>query len=90
MYGRNSSDVNTQTNNNKPYIMFVIPWIVVQELDGLKSGHGGGGEIDLRGKAQRSIRYLQNELERSEETRRIRGQKLSEYLEEHNVSILQC
>ncbi|KAF8977553.1 hypothetical protein BGZ46_007301 [Entomortierella lignicola] len=91
-YGKKSAMPN-QPGKWEPYIIFVVPWVVVQELDGLKSGRGGGSEIDLRGKAQRAIRYLQDELGRPEGTRKLRGQKISEHMEKqqkNDDSILDC
>ncbi|KAF9439361.1 RNA endoribonuclease [Entomortierella beljakovae] len=94
MYGKKDTDSSTNATTFKgDNIIFVIPWIVVQELDGLKSGGGRGGEVDLRFKAQRAIQYIQSELLRPEETRRLRGQKLSENLEVHKTNddkILDC
>ncbi|KAF9947641.1 hypothetical protein BGZ72_010407 [Mortierella alpina] len=85
----------SSTDNNNPHIAFVVPWIVIQELDGLKSsrGRGGGNEVDLTEKARRAIRYVQDELEKPEETRKLRGQKISECIEKQSKNddyILDC
>ncbi|KAI1311042.1 hypothetical protein EDD11_003584 [Mortierella claussenii] len=83
------------TSTRKPYVIFVVPWVVVQELDGLKSSGGcrGGGEVDVADKARRAIRYLQDELGRPEQSRRLRGQKISEHIEkqeQNDDNILDC
>ncbi|KAF9966734.1 hypothetical protein BGZ70_001469 [Mortierella alpina] len=85
----------SSTGNKDPHIAFVVPWIVIQELDGLKSSraHGGGNEVDLTEKARRAIRYVQDELEKPEETRKLRGQKISECIEKQSKNddyILDC
>ncbi|CAO3567649.1 unnamed protein product [Mortierella alpina] len=85
----------SSTGNNNPHIAFVVPWIVIQELDGLKSSRarGGGNEVDLTEKARRAIRYVQDELEKPEETRKLRGQKISECIEKQSKNddyILDC
>ncbi|KAF9980519.1 hypothetical protein BGZ75_008342 [Mortierella antarctica] len=85
----------SSTGNNGPHIAFVVPWIVIQELDGLKGSRGraGGNEVDLTEKARRAIRYVQDELEKPEETRKLRGQKISECIEKQSKNddyILDC
>ncbi|KAG0212548.1 hypothetical protein BGX28_006147 [Mortierella sp. GBA30] len=80
--------------NGQPQIVFVVPWIVVQELDGLKSNsRGHGTEVNLTEKARRAIRYVQDELEKSEDKRKLRGQKINECIEKQSKNddyILDC
>ncbi|KAG0032678.1 RNA endoribonuclease [Podila clonocystis] len=74
--------------------VFIVPWVVIQELDGLKADRGRrGGEVDVADKARRAIKYIQDELERPENKRSLRGQKIGECLEKRETNddyILDC
>ncbi|KAF8984309.1 RNA endoribonuclease [Podila verticillata] len=74
--------------------VFIVPWVVIQELDGLKMDRGRrGGEVDVVDKARRAIKYIQDELERPENRRSLRGQKVGECLEKRETNddyILDC
>ncbi|KAF9191744.1 hypothetical protein BGZ51_006800 [Haplosporangium sp. Z 767] len=91
-----SSKDNQHTNGaRQPRVFFVVPWVVIQELDNLKGGRrsGGGNEVDLEGKARRAIVYIQGELGKSEAKRKLRGQKISECIEKaqkNDDQILDC
>ncbi|GJJ72212.1 hypothetical protein EMPS_04569 [Entomortierella parvispora] len=79
----------------EPHIIFIVPWVVVRELDGLKGNrnHGGGGEVDLGEKARRAIRYIHEEMEKPADKRKLRGQKISECMEKQDQNddyILDC
>lgn len=65
--------------------VFIVPWVVIQELDGLKVDRGRRGEVDVADKARRAIKYIQDELERPENKRSLRGQKIGECLEKREV-----
>ncbi|KAF9961652.1 RNA endoribonuclease [Modicella reniformis] len=82
-----------KNGKQKPLILFIIPWVVVQELDRLKMQKQGRGEYDVVEKARRAIIYLEKELEKPSEQRRIRAQKTSEYIEKQKINddkILDC
>ncbi|KAJ2318722.1 hypothetical protein IWW52_002389 [Coemansia sp. RSA 2704] len=77
-------------------LVIVIPWVVIQELDGLKSsyrvaeGHKSSS-MDIGTLARSATRFLDDELGRSGSA--LRCQKRSEYLvsEDHNDDkILDC
>ncbi|KAF9318739.1 hypothetical protein BG003_010667 [Podila horticola] len=73
--------------------VFIVPWVVIQELDGLKVDRGRRGEVDVADKARRAIKYIQDELERPENKRSLRGQKIGECLEKRETNddyILDC
>jgi len=74
-----------RNKGRKPLIFFLIPWVVVQELDGLKIQGRGGSELDLSDKARRAVKYLEDELVKPLDQRRIRGQKLTEHIETQQV-----
>lgn len=83
----------SQNGRQKALITFLIPWIVVQELDGLKSHNRGGSEVNLGDKARAAIKYLEDELVKPLESRRIRAQKLTEHIENqqsNDDNILDC
>ncbi|KAK5822862.1 PIN domain-containing protein [Linnemannia elongata] len=74
-------------------VVFVVPWIVMQELDGLKGGGRQGSEIDVSGKARLAIEFLRAELSKQSSTSRLRGQKMSELVakaEANDDKILDC
>ncbi|KAK3844696.1 MAG: PIN domain-containing protein [Linnemannia gamsii] len=74
-------------------VVFVIPWIVMQELDGLKGGGRQGSEVDVSGKARLAIEFLRAELSKPSSTSRLRGQKMSELVakaEANDDKILDC
>lgn len=74
-------------------VVFVVPWIVMQELDGLKGGGREGSEIDVSGKARLAIEFLRAELSKQSSTSRLRGQKMSELVakaEANDDKILDC
>ncbi|KAF9128968.1 hypothetical protein BGW39_004580 [Mortierella sp. 14UC] len=74
-------------------VVFVIPWIVMQELDGLKGGGRQGSEVDVSGKARLAIEFLRVELSKPASTSRLRGQKMSELVakaEANDDKILDC
>lgn len=66
-------------------VVFVVPWIVMQELDGLKGGGREGSEIDVSGKARLAIEFLRAELSKQSSTSRLRGQKMSELVAKAEV-----
>ncbi|ORZ14923.1 PIN domain-domain-containing protein [Lobosporangium transversale] len=77
------SIIDIYGGKKEPYIVFVIPWIVVQELDGLKKdGFRKSGEVNLASKALRATKFLEEEFEKPEDLRILRGQKISEHHEE--------
>ncbi|KAF9543698.1 RNA endoribonuclease [Mortierella hygrophila] len=74
-------------------VVFVVPWIVMQELDGLKGGGRQGSEVDVSGKARLAIEFLRAELSKQSSTSRLRGQKMSELVakaEANDDKILDC
>lgn len=72
--------------NSHTKAVFIVPWVVIQELDGLKVDRGRrGGEVDVVDKARRAIKYIQDELEKPENKRSLRGQKIGECLEKREV-----
>ncbi|KAG0096745.1 RNA endoribonuclease [Podila epicladia] len=80
--------------NSRTKAVFIVPWVVIQELDGLKVDRGRrGGEVDVVDKARRAIKYIQDELEKPENKRSLRGQKIGECLEKRETNddyILDC
>ncbi|KAF9586543.1 hypothetical protein BGW38_002540 [Lunasporangiospora selenospora] len=81
------------TKDSVPRILFIVPWVVIQELDGLKSGKQFGGELDLAEKSRRAIRYVETELEKPADRRALQGQKISESIEKQTQNddrILDC
>ncbi|KAF9300319.1 RNA endoribonuclease [Mortierella antarctica] len=80
--------------NSHTKAVFIVPWVVIQELDGLKVDRGRrGGEVDVVDKARRAIKYIQDELEKPENKRSLRGQKIGECLEKRETNddyILDC
>jgi len=93
-HGSSISDAKKSSSRpsspQEPRIIFIVPWVVVRELDGLKGNrnHGGGGEVDLGEKARRAIRYIYEEMEKPADKRKLRGQKISECMEKQDVSTL--
>ncbi|KAF9928519.1 hypothetical protein FBU30_002318 [Linnemannia zychae] len=84
---------SSNTSVSSEDVIFVIPWIVMQELDGLKGGGRNGSEVDVSGKARLAIEYLRTELNKSASTSRLRGQKMSELVtktEANDDKILDC
>ncbi|KAF9971932.1 hypothetical protein BGZ73_005022 [Actinomortierella ambigua] len=78
-----------------PRITFKLPWVVVQELDNLKSSYRQrGSEVDLAGKARRAIIYIQEQLAKDEQMRGLWGQKLGECVDakttKNDDAILDC
>ncbi|KAF9150171.1 RNA endoribonuclease [Linnemannia schmuckeri] len=74
-------------------VVFVVPWIVMQELDGLKGGGRQGSDVDVSGKARLAIEFLRAELSKQSSTSRLRGQKMSELVakaEANDDKILDC
>lgn len=67
-------------------VVFVVPWIVMQELDGLKGGGREGSEVDVSGKARMAIEFLRAELSKQSSTSRLRGQKMSELIAKAEAS----
>ncbi|CAG8554548.1 9420_t:CDS:2 [Acaulospora morrowiae] len=81
----------------KNRLLIIIPWIVLQELDGLKSrpsksyDFSNGVQPDLQKLAQNAIYFLHNCL--VDKVDGIRGQKLDEKMEKHEHNddkILDC
>ncbi|KAF9100104.1 hypothetical protein BGX23_006068 [Mortierella sp. AD031] len=84
----------TKSNHAQTNVIFVIPWVVIHELDGLKTGGRGGtgSDVDVAGKARSAIEYLRSELSKSSSSL-IRGQKMSEMVakvEANDDKILDC
>ncbi|KAG0290590.1 RNA endoribonuclease [Linnemannia gamsii] len=88
--GRRGSMIGLEKSDD---VVFVVPWIVMQELDGLKGGGRAGSEIDVSGKARLAIEFLRAELSKQSSTSRLRGQKMSELVakaEANDDKILDC
>ncbi|KAG0222176.1 RNA endoribonuclease [Actinomortierella wolfii] len=83
-----------EKNVRIPRVTFILPWVVVQELDSLKSTRRSGGEVDLKYKAQRAIHFIHNELAKDEQSRGLWGQKLGENVDikttKNDDAILEC
>ncbi|KAG0052674.1 hypothetical protein BGZ83_002283 [Gryganskiella cystojenkinii] len=90
----NKKSLSRPGSPQEPQILFIIPWVVIRELDGLKGGgRGGGSEVDLSEKARRAIRYVHDEMEKPADRRKLRGQKISECMEKQDQNddyILDC
>ncbi|CAG8437503.1 1710_t:CDS:2 [Acaulospora morrowiae] len=73
----------------KNRLLIIIPWIVLQELDGLKSrpmksyDFSNGIQPDLQKLAQNAIYFLHNCL--VDKVDGIRGQRLDEKMEKHEI-----
>ncbi|KAJ2450947.1 hypothetical protein EV183_003943 [Coemansia sp. RSA 2336] len=76
-------------------IVVVVPWIVIQELDGLKTSNrinsGSGSLVDIGTLARKATRFLEDEL--GSQGSALRCQKRSEYVlkeAENDDKILDC
>ncbi|KAJ2845399.1 hypothetical protein IWW36_004798, partial [Coemansia brasiliensis] len=77
-------------------VVVVVPWIVIQELDGLKSSNrinssSGSSFVDIGALARKATRFLEDELGRKGSA--LRCQKRSEYVlkeAENDDKILDC
>ena len=71
----------------KHKLLIIIPWIVLQELDGLKSAFwknkSSSSQHEVGNLAQTAIRFLHNCLINREEG--LRGQKIDERIETAEV-----
>ncbi|KAJ2618923.1 hypothetical protein GGI26_006239 [Coemansia sp. RSA 1358] len=80
------------------HLAVVVPWVVIQELDGLKNSNKSyypselsSVSTNVSAKARDSTRFLENELDRPNSA--LRCQKRSEYLQQELVNddkILDC
>jgi rRNA-processing protein FCF1 len=70
----------------KHQLLIIIPWIVLQELDGLKStlkNKSSSSQHEVGNLAQTAIKFLHNCLINKEEG--LRGQKIDERIETAEV-----
>ncbi|KAG0343624.1 RNA endoribonuclease [Podila humilis] len=87
------SDAKYTEPSSRMIVVFVVPWVVIQELDRLKVDRGRRSEVDVSLKARQAIKFIQDELERPATKRSLRGQKVSECLEKRQTNddyILDC
>jgi len=71
--------------------LVLVPWVVIQELDGLKSASSSYGQANLAVLSRNAIRYIYESL--NAEKVGLRGQKISECLNSRETgddSILDC
>ncbi|KAG2195057.1 hypothetical protein INT47_003923, partial [Mucor saturninus] len=63
-------------------LLVILPWVVIRELDGLKSSrHGGAEEDEICGRARRAMRFIEHKLR--DKCPSLRGQKMKEILDPH-------
>ena len=72
-------------------IIVLVPWVVIQELDGLKSSQKGYGEANLASLARNAINFIHESLKSG--VKGLRGQKISESVDRSEIgddAILDC
>ena len=71
--------VLTLAEQNEGSVLVVLPWVVIHELDGLKTSKRANhmGEIELR--ARKAMRFIEEKLR--EGCAALRGQKMDEILD---------